>query len=670
MKFSAAVNTVISTNISKVCGFEVNGKSFSILTSGIYKNKIKAIIREYSTNAIDSHKESGSNENFEVHLPTIREPYFYVRDYGTGLDNSQIEDVYCTLFKSTKDGDNEYNGCLGIGAFSGYSYNTKTFTIESIKDGMKYIYSCYIGKSGCPEYSNLYTGETDEPTGIKVQIPVTVNDIGEFKENAEDVYKWFTNKPKFIGEQLEIVDQYVELTNNYGVLTNRGCFAVMSNVAYPIELHYSLNEYSQFLRGSSVALFFNNGDISFTPSRESLEYTERTIQAIKNKLKQVFKEVQKSIEKKISDSKTEWEAIANYNYYYITYNQKFHGVIESKTNNFDFNGKELSSCPLDVISGVLTVPGRRKHSFTSKLSINKSYKYVINDLTTGSISRSKLLASKNINDNVYLISQEFYDSIPYTKDISSFILASTLPKAIRNTTTYVRSKFTDLNLMKNQERLVDAWVGVDINSATSKYYVIKKGYRPVYYGDSRDDRITPCAIYSTAKNAGITDPIYATTEKNEAKLIKLGWVKIQDAINEKYVSIAKEVESEKGFINKYLGLDNFVRYNSNLISNINKVFVYNPDLPQDLLEILEVEKDVKNNKKKLEDLQSKHGNLQRSMVNYTNNITAIKFTEKDQTAKKYRLLVDFRCGSGYNMIDVKSLYEYVIGVDFCSKKGN
>ena len=75
---------------------------------------------------------------FEVHLPTILEPYFSVRDYGTGLTDQEIESIYTTYFESTKTNSNEYIGALGLGSKSPFSY-TDNFTVTSVKNGSKSI---------------------------------------------------------------------------------------------------------------------------------------------------------------------------------------------------------------------------------------------------------------------------------------------------------------------------------------------------------------------------------------------------------------------------------------------------------------------------------------------------------------------------------------------------
>ena len=62
---------------------EASQQAFAVLSSTIYEDKIKAPIRELSTNAYDAHVEAGCPDKpFEVHLPNAIDPEFRVRDYG------------------------------------------------------------------------------------------------------------------------------------------------------------------------------------------------------------------------------------------------------------------------------------------------------------------------------------------------------------------------------------------------------------------------------------------------------------------------------------------------------------------------------------------------------------------------------------------------------------
>ena len=69
MKLHNVGNTVKSNVTSKASTFTIqaNHKAFKILSDSLYKDKIKAVIRELSTNAIDAHVMAKNSDPYEVH---------------------------------------------------------------------------------------------------------------------------------------------------------------------------------------------------------------------------------------------------------------------------------------------------------------------------------------------------------------------------------------------------------------------------------------------------------------------------------------------------------------------------------------------------------------------------------------------------------------------------
>ena len=106
-------NVTCSTFDSTSFTIETNASMFSLLTSKVYNDPIAAVIREWSTNAIDACIAANKPIDFEVHIPTATECYFSVRDYGTGLEADQLTTLFCTLGASTKRNSNKYNGTFG-----------------------------------------------------------------------------------------------------------------------------------------------------------------------------------------------------------------------------------------------------------------------------------------------------------------------------------------------------------------------------------------------------------------------------------------------------------------------------------------------------------------------------------------------------------------------------
>lgn len=185
-------------------------KGFRIISQTLYKDSILAIVRELSCNAWDAHQMNGNvNQPFEVHLPNQLEPWFSIRDYGTGMSDDTVFDVYTTVFGSTKDQSNEVIGAMGLGSKTPFAYNDgQAFIVTSIHNGMKAIYSAYL-KDGAPDLTCLSDPTpTNEPSGVEVSVPVTSKDFFAFKKAADTCLYTFalpsvkvnveTIKPKLI----------------------------------------------------------------------------------------------------------------------------------------------------------------------------------------------------------------------------------------------------------------------------------------------------------------------------------------------------------------------------------------------------------------------------------------------------------------------------------------
>ena len=285
----------VLSNVGEIGEFRIrnSAKAFNILSSGLYANKIKAIIRELSCNAIDSHTAAGTNQPFEVHLPTTLEPWFYIRDFGTGLNHEQVSNIYTTYFESTKTESNAFIGALGLGSKSPFSY-TDNFTVTAIKDGRKGIYSAFINNEGVPSIALMGEEQVAEPNGVEVKFSVNERyDFNKFADEAENVYRWFPVAPTITGnvitiqpldfETKDIIPGVHSMHLSHG---RPGSIAVMGNIAYPIEVpqaEQSLEGLHQLLKHGLV-MEFGIGELDFQASREGLSYIPLTIDSIRKKL--------------------------------------------------------------------------------------------------------------------------------------------------------------------------------------------------------------------------------------------------------------------------------------------------------------------------------------------------------------------------------------------------
>ena len=283
----------------KTSGFKIqaSAKAFEILSSNIYTNKVRAVIREYNCNAYDAHVAVGNSEPWDVHLPTRLEPHFSVRDYGTGLSDEQVREIFTTYFHSTKTGSNDFVGALGLGSKSAFSL-VDSFSVVSYYNGTKNDYSCYRDEYGEPQVALLCSTDTDEPNGIEVSMTVNGRE-DDFEDEAVEVFKYFDQLPNINNQ--DVVRQVTLAKEDYKFVCDEGSFntgygslyARMGNVAYKIP-----NEYQKNLSGF---INFNIGDLSFNAGREELSMDDTTKTTLKARIQQVTDSLAQTVYDKLEE---------------------------------------------------------------------------------------------------------------------------------------------------------------------------------------------------------------------------------------------------------------------------------------------------------------------------------------------------------------------------------
>ena len=275
---------------------------FSVLRSKLYSDKVLAVCREYATNACDAHIDAGiPDQPIRITLPNHNDLFFRVRDFGKGLDEEGIREVYCMYGASTKRNSNAFNGQMGFGSKSAFAY-TDFWQINSHCGGTKISYSVFLDESGLGEVSELSREPTDD-TGIEIVIPVDSSDVGDFHNRARDLYRWFRVKPDIIGAQVSIEQPAISIDlGDVKITKDRQSdpTAIMGNVGYPVDIAKMLYDQwdtkgnanrlnqqdSEWLRWrcSNLVMHFEIGELQMAASREALEYKDSTVKAIIKKL--------------------------------------------------------------------------------------------------------------------------------------------------------------------------------------------------------------------------------------------------------------------------------------------------------------------------------------------------------------------------------------------------
>lgn len=276
--------------------------------TNLYSDKARAVLREYSTNAWDSHIEAGIKRPIEVETPSPLRKELIIRDWGVGMSLDDVMNTYSKYGKSTKRQSDDVVGALGLGCKSGLTY-TGMFSIVARKNGVQVTVLVSRGEDGVGDLTVTDTKATDFPNGVEIIIPVS--DVTDFSDDVFEFFKfwepgsvlvngeapesiWDPTNPDvlFLDPDVVIVDN---LDQNY---------LVMGNVPYPM-----LVPKTQVQGDAHIVARVPIGQVDFTPSRESLHLTDRTKEVVQDVAKFVNHRLRQHVQSEINKAETPWEAL-------------------------------------------------------------------------------------------------------------------------------------------------------------------------------------------------------------------------------------------------------------------------------------------------------------------------------------------------------------------------
>jgi len=242
---------------------------------------------------------------FDVHLPTQLEPWFSLRDYGTGLCDEDIANVYGAIGVSTKRDSNDVIGCFGIGSLSPYSM-CDSFTVKSFLNGTCRTYQCMRDEKRQPKVIPLGAVHTDEPNGLEVKLTVD-GKVSQFETEAENVFLfWEGTLPKINNQHVvrkceQQRERYIFQGDDFGLTPSWGSMmAVMGNIAYKIPNQLDEFDVDGYLK-------FELGELEFDTARENLSVTDKTKEALKAKFKLVKDKLANVAKQQIEEMDTDFE---------------------------------------------------------------------------------------------------------------------------------------------------------------------------------------------------------------------------------------------------------------------------------------------------------------------------------------------------------------------------
>lgn len=628
---NAPVNAAIMQNVSSVGEFHIrnSAKAFSILSSGLYANKIRAIIRELSCNAVDSHVAAGNTAPFEVHLPNAFEPWFSVKDYGVGLSHEQVVNMYTTYFESTKTGSNDFIGALGLGSKSPFSY-TDNFTVNAIKDGTFNIYSAIINEEGVPSIVLMQSIKTDEPNGVEVRFSVNERmDFYKFISEAQYVFTYFKQRPKILGcADFEFSDvQYLDkdIIPGCSIKTSGVSVAVMGNIAYPINVpnpDTNLGALSGLL-SASLELNFDIGELDFQASREGLSYIPSTITSIKKKLEQLNQRLTSYLAEEADKITDKWElakfldtrnssgrihkpaivAYAKANpcqlysvspYFGLTTNMIDIDVAKGAYGTdivpyYSNRGTLTKSRPNQNYKGLDPITRMPIYQNEIGFGVNQTFLIVINDLKVGAIERTRQYAKdKYISSytNIYIVNNAVKGKPAKIDDFLShignppaamIIKASDLPAKERVERVKMPTQTFSIVRLKEAHNGKMVWSAVGKSSdfpTDKKFY-----YFPVVGYELSDDTIAKDSreVFRALKESGIPEfrnlSIYGVRKTDlEAVKSMSNWYNVEDYIIEVLSKVSKKTISN--FAACKVSVPNFIKASATIEAEVNESHFY------------------------------------------------------------------------------------------------
>lgn len=309
--------TLVGSSNTHAFSLEMSAKAASVLSSTIYKSPILAIVRELSCNALDSHTSAGTTTKpFDIHIPNVLEPWFSIRDYGTGISHQDVLSIYTTYFKSTKTNSNTQIGALGLGSKSPFSY-TDTFAVTSWHDGYKSTYVAFNDADGMPTLTQMgdTVYEPTIPSGFEVHFSVAAPDFNRFSQATTTFFStWAATRPNFTGgvvpEDVIYTDPVMVgrgwlITNKpslteFNSASQRSCL-IQGNVPYNVDLAqlsdlgYTGDLTSIVKPRHKIAFTCPIGTVNFAPSREELQYNKVTKAALTQMVQDLVADVALSI---------------------------------------------------------------------------------------------------------------------------------------------------------------------------------------------------------------------------------------------------------------------------------------------------------------------------------------------------------------------------------------
>lgn len=401
----------------------------------LYSDPYLAVVREYSTNAADSHAEAGVTEPIEVSLPSALNPNFVVKDHGVGMSPEDIDRIFRRWGASTKRNDMNQVGAFGFGGKAALTLSTgQQFTLSAVKDGIKSVTIVSYDSEGVPEVNVVSVTETTDSNGVTVTIPIP--DSRRLNEAAEQFFA--TWRPGTIlvdgaapKNNLWDSEDRVEIDtssflipfsntwvdNTYSVILGGARYNIPANelrtfkMADGTSLHNLHREkFARFSFYTEVPI----GAVDLTPSREALLFSSRTRAYLERMLSEKAVKIKDVVHNLVNNAASKEDALRLvdkwFPFYFGSYNNE---VVKYRGEEIPRDGQAVSVARFKDSGGVITRQPISKHGSSMTLTLGKEkgehFAFVSPDFDGTQIPRALLgVLSGYIGLNDFDINTKFF----------------------------------------------------------------------------------------------------------------------------------------------------------------------------------------------------------------------------------------------------------------------
>lgn len=487
---------------------------------------------------------------------------------------------YAFYGKSSKRNSNDVVGHLGVGCKSAFAY-TDTFTITSIHEGIKSLYSATKDATGYKIYC-LNSEPSDEPSGIEISIYVNPSDVSLFVDNAFKFFKHFNPRPNFINNNYinswidayqtsKLMDAGKWIVYSQKSSHQNSISVVMGNICYPvnlenIQLESNVSRFLDYWKYKSIVLFANIGDISHASTRENLKYDNKTKEWLVDAISRIPQDASELSQKFLSECTNLWQAK-------VLYHNLISTQLENGLLNVQYDGHDLSKLNSFLTEYRPSKALRYNHGtsrWEAKNNIpaweNTVVFYAKGDITFTSVmprlqNYIKLHSYKLSDHQTYIVffknpenAQKFIDSEQFDGcemiDLASCPYIK--PSRSRNIVSLPAGSILEFNDFGHYYHKLnsDHWkVPSDIPDNELKYYLVISHYQPTEMKLSMSELYNLSTDIKLISNS--STKLYGV-KKSEVSKLDDSWVNIKTYFNIKFQEMCRNQEFMNYLTHKYL----------------------------------------------------------------------------------------------------------------------